>query len=150
MCIFVKLISIILYLVHITLPILGIIIVYSCFSSLFNNLSERRILLKFFNCLNKEYIPITYWENSIGRNKHCDIVVDSPMASREHAVFYRRDEGWFISDTNSKGGVYLNNRLIENDEKVRINDIIKIGEIKYKLCKSHEENKKKKQKSFLL
>ena len=30
-------------------------------------------------------VPITHWENVIGRSKSCDIVVDIPTASRNHA-----------------------------------------------------------------
>lgn len=125
------------------MPLLAIVIVFGCFDSLFKNLSKKRTLISLFDKVNKRYIPIYYWENSIGRNRHCDVVVDSPMASREHAVLYRREEGWFIADTNSKCGVFLNGKAIKDDKKVFINDSIKIGGIEFTLCKSGERNSNK-------
>ena len=38
-------------------------------------------------------LPITHWENVIGRSKRCDIVVDFPTVSRNHAVLTRYDDG---------------------------------------------------------
>ena len=107
-----------LYVSQLVIPLLAIIIVYAVFDSLFRNLSKRRVLITLYDHLNKEHIPITYWENSIGRNKHCDVVVNSQAVSRDHAVLYRREEGWMIADTNSKGGVFLNGRQIDGEKKV--------------------------------
>ncbi len=97
-----------------------------------------------FDKTNKIYIPIKYWENSIGRDKHCDIIVNSPMASRNHAVLFRREAGWFISDTNSKGGVFVNNKLIDSQEKLYVGDVITIGEMDFKLCKVKKSSKGKR------
>lgn len=115
---------------------MGILIIYYCFKSLFDNISPEYPLVAFYNQSSKEKIPIVYWENSIGRDKHSDIVVDSPMASRNHAVFCRRNEGWIISDTNSKGGVFLNGEKVEGSETVYIDDVIEIGGEEYRLSKS--------------
>ena len=128
--------SMFIYLIQVILPFMGILIIGCCFKSLFSNLSFKHPLIALVNKTTSEKIPIVYWENSIGRDKHCDIVVNSPTASRDHAVLYRRDEGWFISDTNSKGGVYVNGSPISSDKKVYINDIIQIGGINYELRKS--------------
>lgn len=52
---------------------------------------------------------ITHWENVIGRNKWCDVVVDFPTISRNHAVLTRYDDGsWTVSDANSKSGTMVN------------------------------------------
>ncbi len=115
---------------------MGILIVYCCFSSLFGNLNPERPLIALLNKTTGEKIPITYWENSMGRDKHCDVVVNSFAASRNHAVLFRRDEGWMISDTNSKRGVFLNDELIKGAETVYIDDVINIGGIEYELKKS--------------
>lgn len=128
--------SVFLYSVQIILPFMGILIVYYCFRSLFGSLNPERPLIALFNKTTGQKIPITYWENSMGRDKHCDIVVDSLTASRDHAVLFRRDSGWMISDTNSKTGVLLNDKPIKGTEKVYINDIINIGGIEYELNKA--------------
>lgn len=130
------LLSVILYSIQITLPFMGALITYYCLRSLFENISPEYPLVAFYNQTNKKKIPILYWENSIGRDKHSDIVVDSPMASRNHAVFCRRNEGWIISDTNSKCGVLLNGEKISKSETVYIDDVVEIGGEEYKLSKS--------------
>lgn len=143
--------SVFLYSVQIILPFMGILIVYYCFRSLFGSLNPERPLIALFNKTTGQKIPITYWENSMGRDKHCDIVVDSPTASRDHAVLFRRDSGWMISDTNSKTGVLLNDKPVKDTEKVYINDVINIGGIEYELNKADilpEKSNKKQRKSL--
>lgn len=137
--------SMFIYLIQIILPFMGILIIGCCFKSLFANLSFKHPLIALVNKTTGEKIPIVYWENSIGRDKHCDVVINSPTASRDHAVLYRRDEGWFVSDTNSKGGVYVNGSPISDDKKVYINDIIQIGGINYELRKSDVFNDPEKE-----
>lgn len=79
-------------------------------------------------CLeNGKKLPITHWENVIGRSKRSDVIVNIPTVSRNHAVLTRYDDGsWTISDAHSKAGVFV------NGEKVDIcaleeDDVINIG-----------------------
>jgi diguanylate cyclase (GGDEF)-like protein len=44
----------------------------------------------------------------IGRGKACDVHVDSPYASREHARVTRTDEGYRIEDLGSQRGTLVN------------------------------------------
>ena len=61
-----------------------------------------------------EKLPITHWENVIGRHPRCDIVVDVPTVSRNHAVLTRYDDGsWTISDAGSKAGVRVNRKKVD-------------------------------------
>ena len=53
-------------------------------------------------------MPLTHWENSIGRAKSCDIVLEVPSVSRTHAVITRKKSHWFITDLHSTGGVRVN------------------------------------------
>ena len=58
-------------------------------------------------------IPITHWENVIGRHKSSDIRIDFPTVSKNHAVLTRYDDGsWSISDASSKGGTFVNGEPI--------------------------------------
>ena len=78
-------------------------------------------------------VPITHWENIIGRNKHSDIVIDFPTVSRNHGVLTRYDDGsWTITDTDSASGILV------NGEKVSIcalqpDDVIDVGGIEMML-----------------
>lgn len=143
-----SLFSVLLYAIQVILPFLGIIIVYYCYRSLFGGISPERNLIALKNLITGEKIPITYWENSLGRDRHCDVVVDSPTASRDHAVLFRREEGWMISDTNSKCGVFLNGDKIEKSERVDLKDVIQIGGVDFELNKSDILTDKFNRKNF--
>ncbi len=126
--------SLLMYSIHVVLPFLAVLIAYYCFKSLFGSLKPIRPLIVLWNRVTTEKIPIVYWENSIGRDKHCDIVLDSPSASRDHAVLFRRKKGWIISDTNSKTGVFLNGKKIEEDTRILLGDTITMGGIPFEVC----------------
>ena len=76
---------------------------------------------------NGERLPITHWENVIGRSRHCDIVVQFPTVSRNHAVLTRYDDGsWTISDAESREGTLLNGDLVDICPIFQ-DDVIEIG-----------------------
>ena len=59
-------------------------------------------------------LPVTHWENIIGRHKRSDIVIDFPTVSRSHAVLTRYDDGsWTITDADSKDGVFVNGKRVK-------------------------------------
>lgn len=78
-------------------------------------------------------LPVTHWENIIGRSRQCDIVIDLPTISRNHAVLTRYDDGsWTVTDADSKSGVYVNDEAVEICALER-SDIITIGGLDMKL-----------------
>ncbi len=78
-------------------------------------------------------LPITHWENVIGRSKRSDIVIDFPTVSRSHGVVTRYDDGsWSISDTDSKGGILVNGKKIKI-RALQPEDVISIGGIEMTL-----------------
>lgn len=119
--------SLIIYILQALLPFLAIIIIYNCFKTLRVNTRKDIPIILLINKNTKEKIPIMYWENSIGRSRSSDIVLDGITVSRDHAVLFRRNEGWIISDTNSKTGVYINGKKIHENKKVFPGDTIDIG-----------------------
>lgn len=78
-------------------------------------------------------IPITHWENIIGRNKHSDIVIDFPTVSRNHGVLTRYDDGsWTITDTDSSSGILVNGEKV-NICALQPDDVIDIGGVEMML-----------------
>ncbi len=78
-------------------------------------------------------LPVTHWENIIGRHKKSDIVIDLPTISRNHAVLTRYDDGsWTISDAGSKSGVKVNNKLVTL-WALMPGDVIELGGLTMKL-----------------
>ncbi len=111
----------------ILLCFLGLLILISCFSSMRNYRRGKSALVILQNNRTKQEFPVFYWENSIGRGKNCDILIDDNAISRNHAVLFRRKDGWFISDTHSKAGVLVNGEKIKNKTKLNLNDKITFG-----------------------
>ena len=78
-------------------------------------------------------IPITHWENVIGRSKSCDVTIQFPTISRNHAVLTRYDDGsWTITDAGSKDGVRVNNRMVQISA-LKPKDRISLGGIEMQL-----------------
>ena len=78
-------------------------------------------------------IPITHWENVIGRSRSSDVCINDPTVSRNHAVLTRYDDGsWTISDAGSKAGVLVNNKPVQICA-LKERDRIRIGSVDMKL-----------------
>ena len=82
---------------------------------------------------NGRKLPITHWENVIGRSKRSDVVIDVPTISRNHAVLTRYDDGsWSVSDAHSKSGTFVNGNKIDICA-LEEEDIIQIGGVNMKV-----------------
>ncbi len=72
-----------------------------------------RIELKFKDQLLKE-IPLDKGLITVGRSPECDIHIDNPAVSGFHAKIYRESGRFFIEDTNSTNGTFINgNRVLK-------------------------------------
>ena len=77
-----------------------------------------------------ENIPITHWENVIGRSKSCDINIEDPRVSRNHGTLTRDSKGnWSYRDLGSKNGAFVNEKRVEKDQRISIEpgDVITMG-----------------------
>ena len=89
----------------------------------------------------RQNIPITHWENAIGRAGNCDIRIDDPSVSRNHGTLNRNDRGeWEYMDLGSTNGATIRNsgnatNAKETDAEpfepmpVKAGDIITLGAI---------------------
>ena len=61
----------------------------------------------------RESVPVTHWENLIGRARSADIRIDREGLERVQAVLTRRDDGrWMLFDVFSRGGVAVDGRAV--------------------------------------
>ena len=109
------------------LPVYALVIIYQCFASARRHRRPEKPLVTLEVWQTGQQIPVLFWENSIGRSKGSDIRVSDISVSRDHCVFLRRKEGWFVSDIGSKFGTYVNGELCRGRTKVILDDEITIG-----------------------
>lgn len=69
--------------------------------------------------------PIT----SIGRDSRCEIPLNDPLASRQHAMVRRVAEGsWYAMDLGSRNGTYLNGLRLTLPTVLNRDDILTVGQ----------------------
>ena len=64
---------------------------------------------------------------TLGRSRQCDVVLDDPNVSRQHAEIRPRGGSWVLTDLGSTNGSSLNGRRIEGTEVVKPGDQIEVG-----------------------
>ena len=89
-------------------------------------------------------LPITHWENIIGRAPACDVQIEYPSVSRQHAALIREDDGsWTVYDLNSKGGVKVNDLPVDGYAVVEDGDTVAFGGIPTMLVPISVEEKRR-------
>lgn len=113
-------------------PILAVVLLFRCIRPLLTFRREPEIW-GWLCVANGKKLPVTHWENVIGRSKHSDIVIDFPTISKNHCVLTRYDDGsWSISDADSKSGVFVNGEPVDI-HALEPDDIITIGGVELTL-----------------
>lgn len=123
---------------RILMPVYAIIIVYQCYAAMRRRRRPEKPLVTLYNTVTGQKLPVIFWENSIGRSKSSDIVVDDPAVSRNHCVLLRRASGWYICDTGSKGGTYVNGEAAEGRTRVLIDDVINVGNSQFQFLRGED------------
>lgn len=101
-------------------------------------------------------IPITRYEVTIGRSTSCDVMINFPSISRQHAVLTINDDGyWKITDTKSKGGVFINGEPANDTTEIAMGDVIRlsgvdmvISPVTFMDARDYEAEMQRKEKKF--
>jgi hypothetical protein len=72
----------------------------------------------------------------IGRSASCQLSLDDPMVSRQHAVLTVAGQNITVEDLGSRNGVLVNNQLIQGPHPVVLGDCIKIGSQEMKVVEA--------------
>ena len=89
-------------------------------------------------------LPLTHWENIIGRAPACDVQLEYPSVSRQHAALIREDDGsWTVYDLGSKGGVKVNDLPVDGYAVVEDGDTVSFGGIPTMLVPISAEEKRR-------
>jgi hypothetical protein len=74
-------------------------------------------------------VPLTKAETTLGRLPECDVVVDDPGASRQHARIRRTDAGFELVDLGSTNGTLVNDvpvreHLLSHGDRITIGETV--------------------------
>ena len=129
--------KLLLYLPQIILTLVAIFVIVRCFISLFSMRPAGKPKAVLINKDSGKKLAISTYETSLGRAKSSDIQLASTLASRSHAVISRRKKGWFITDTDSKTGTFVNGEQTEGTTRIYHGDVIGIGGVEYTFIAPH-------------
>ncbi|MBO5253603.1 MAG: FtsW/RodA/SpoVE family cell cycle protein [Clostridia bacterium] len=138
------LLSTLMLLIRFITPFIALFVLWRCYTSFRKGQRRKDPVIMLEDAATGAAFPVLYWENSIGRSKSCDIVIPDESVSRDHAVLLRREEGWFVSDTDSHLGVRVRGRTIKEPTLVQIGDKIGIGPVTLILKNTTDSNIKKR------
>jgi hypothetical protein len=69
---------------------------------------------------------------TMGRSDSAEIRVDDPFASSAHARIFARGDFMYLEDMGSTNGTYLNGRQVKTAERLKVADVIRIGDSEYR------------------
>jgi len=82
----------------------------------------------YLGCPDDTSVPLTHWENLIGRGRGCDVILNLSSVSRSHATLIRDSAGvWKYNDLNSKNGSKINGRAVKEPTVLKAGDVLTIG-----------------------
>ena len=69
---------------------------------------------------------------TMGRSDSAEIRVDDPFASSAHARIFSRGDFMYVEDMGSTNGTYLNGRQLRTAERLKVGDLVRIGDSEYR------------------
>jgi len=92
-------------------------------------------------------VPLTHWENILGRSPAADVVLEYPTISRQHAALIRdRQDRWTVYDLGSKGGVTVNGRPVTNSGPLQYGDVLSLSGVETVLLPLSPEEKEERRR----
>lgn len=70
---------------------------------------------------------------TLGRSPTNSVPLESTYISTEHTRVIYRDRSLWVEDLGSKNGTYVNGKRITGAVAVRPNDILQVGDVKFKI-----------------
>ena len=128
--------------VRFVFPLLALMILVGAIRSLWK-VKHPDEVWGYLGMANGVRLPITHWENIIGRAPACDVQLEYPSVSRQHAALIREDDGsWTVYDLGSKGGVKVNDLPVDEYAVVEDGDTLSFGGIPTMLVPISAEEKR--------
>ena len=121
----------------------SVLILVRCLRSLLSERYEGEVWA--YLRLGRDTLPVTHWENLIGRSRSADIRVDRDRVRRIHAVLKRGGKGvWTVYDVFGRGGVTCNGvKVSSNGALVSDGAVIGVGAAKLRFLEIEPEKQRK-------
>ena len=116
---------------RVLLPLLSLWLILRCARSLLRGRIERESWGK-LTLPDGDYGVFHHWENTVGRSRRCDVVLQSPTVSRSHAAFLRNDKGqWRVHALSAKSELCVNETPVPYGESLPIQtgDTVRLGNV---------------------
>ncbi|MCF0123383.1 MAG: FHA domain-containing protein, partial [Ruminiclostridium sp.] len=104
--------------------IVAIIVIARCLLSLFREKPGKEIW-GWLSMNDGTRFDLRHWENTVGRGRFSDVLLDFPTVSRSHIALLRDDKGnWRLQPLQTKNGTRINKKPVEHTCPVKTGDII--------------------------
>lgn len=70
---------------------------------------------------------------TVGRHHECNISLDEPFLSAQHAEIRYADGAWWVHDLGSTNGTYINGTPIQGPTDIEPGDVVQFGRVKLRL-----------------
>jgi len=123
------------------LPLLAAVIIFRALKSLLRESYEPEVWA-YLSLPNGSRMALYHWENTIGRARNADVVLNYPTLSRSHLALIRDDKAcWTAIDLGSKAGVTVNGSPLDGKARVEQGDVLGLGGIEVALLDLHPEER---------
>ena len=108
-------------------PVLALLILTGSIRSLLT-VPHKPELWGYLTLPNGADVPLTHWENILGRGASSDVLLGYPTVSRQHAALIRNSEGkWTVHNLSAKASVLVNGKPVETQAPVAYGDVLGLG-----------------------
>lgn len=127
------------------IPVIALIVVWRCIRSMLSG-QEAPEVWAYLDVEGFGRMPVSHWENTIGRASSSDIVIDYPTVSRSHAVLIRdENKRWTISDLGSTGGIKLNGHSVSGTAALPAGSKLSFADVEATFLVTRPRNNQKNQ-----
>lgn len=118
------------------------IVIARCLLSLFREKPGKEIW-GWLSMNDGTQFDLRHWENTVGRGRFSDVLLDFPTVSRSHIALLRDDKGnWKLQPLQTKNGTRINGKKVEHTVPVKTGDIIDLGGLPLEFYAISEEEER--------
>lgn len=120
----------------------AVLIIARCLLSLFREKPGKEIW-GWLSMTDGARLDLCHWENTVGRGRTADVMLNFPTISRSHAALLRDAKGnWKLQALQTKNGTRLNGRAVKSIVPLHSGDIVELGGLPLEFYAISEEEER--------